>query len=98
MKNSDYGIYGLLAGVTKASIDLNVPPTQIKQSIAELLSKKSKFFMKIKQKNEKKKSQKNCLKKTMFQLIHQGKKTNFLWTLIILYLNGTKLTPLQKKP
>ena len=49
MKNSDYGIYGLLAGVTKASIDLNVPPTQIKQSIAELLSKKSKFFMKIKQ-------------------------------------------------
>ena len=48
MNNSDYGIYGLLAGVEKASTDLNASPSQIRASIFDLSNTKSKFLNKIK--------------------------------------------------
>lgn len=49
MNNSDYGVYGLLAGIEKASTDLSVPPSFIKQSISALASSSSRFQKKLKQ-------------------------------------------------
>lgn len=50
MKSTDYGIYGLLAGVEKTSSDLNISALQVTQSIQSLLSgKKTKFLKKVRQ-------------------------------------------------
>ena len=49
MNNSDYGIYGLLVGIEKASIELNISSSVIKESILSLINDKSKFLTKTKQ-------------------------------------------------